>query len=263
MNKTIFCRFEKSGRVSYGIVEGDTVRAIEGEPLSQYRLGSERYPLAEVKLLVPILPPTFYAIGSNYRDHVVGRAKVKGRDPIFYETPRVGYRANSALLAHEGDIVKPAGSGPKFEYEAELVAVIGKPARRVTPEQATECIFGWTIGNDMTEREWQAKDPTNLRGKNADTFKPMGPWIVTGIDIRDMTTNVKINGKLEHSFPTANMLFSPGEVISDVSRYNTLSPGDVVWLGTDEVPKAVKPGDLIEIEITGIGTLRNRVVAEA
>lgn len=263
MSKTIFCRFEKSGRVSYGIVEDDWVRVIDGEPFAQYRLAGERWPLADVKLLVPVVPPTFYAIGSNYRDHVVGRAKVKGRDPIFYETPRVGYRANSALIAHEGDIVKPGDSGPNFEYEAELVAVIGKPARRVGPREAAASIFGWTIGNDVTERDWQAKDPTNLRGKNADTFKPMGPWIVTGVDIGDMTTNVKINGKLEHSFATANMLFNPGEVISDVSRYNTLSPGDVVWLGTDEVPKAVKPGDLIEIEITGIGTLRNRVVAEA
>jgi 2-keto-4-pentenoate hydratase/2-oxohepta-3-ene-1,7-dioic acid hydratase in catechol pathway len=91
----------------------------------------------------------------------------------------------------------------------------------------------------------------------------MGPWLVTGIDPRDMTTNVRLNGKTVHSFPTGNMLFSAAEVVSDISRTNTLSPGDVVWLGTDEVPEQVKPGDLIEIEITGIGVLRNRVVAEA
>lgn len=259
----IFCRFRKSGTVSYGIVEDDMVRAIEGLPFGKYALASDRYRLDEIELLVPIMPGTFYAIGSNYRDHVLGRAKVKSTAPKFYDTPRVGYRANSALTPHEADIVKPADAGPDFEYEAELVAVIGKPARKVSAVEAAECIFGWTIGNDMTERSWQAKDPTNLRGKNADSFKPMGPWIVTGLDLRDMTTNVRINGRLAHSFPTANMLFSPGEVISDVSRYNTLSPGDVVWLGTDEVPEAVKPGDLIEIEITGIGVLRNRVVAEA
>ncbi|HZC56856.1 MAG TPA: fumarylacetoacetate hydrolase family protein [Xanthobacteraceae bacterium] len=259
----IFCRFRKSDFVSYGIIEDDVVRVIEGEPFGQYGLGTKRFPLREVELLVPVIPGTFYAIGSNYHNHVVGRAKVKGREPIFYQTPRVGYRANSALLAHEADIVKPADAGPRFEYEAELVAVIGKPARKVSPSEAAECIFGWTIGNDLTERDWQAKDPTNLRGKNADTFKPMGPWIVTGLELRDMTTNVKINGRLAHSFPTANMLFSPGEVVSDVSRYNTLSPGDVVWLGTDEVPETIKPGDLIEIEITGIGVLRNRVMAEA
>jgi 2-keto-4-pentenoate hydratase/2-oxohepta-3-ene-1,7-dioic acid hydratase in catechol pathway len=259
----IWCRFRTDKLVSYGIVEGETIIAVEGDPFAGYRTTASRLKLSEVKLLVPVIPGTFYAIGSNYRNHVIGRAQVKGTAPKFYDTPRVGYRANSALIATEENIVKPRDAGPRFEYEGELVAVIGKPARRVSPEEATECIFGWTIGNDLTERDWQRDDPTNLRGKNADTFKPMGPWIVTGIDPRDMTTNVRLNGKTVHSFPTGNMLFSAAEVISDVSRYNTLSPRDVVWLGTDEVPHSVTPGDLIEIEITGIGTLRNRVVAEA
>src|SRR5262252_3939263 len=258
----IWCRFQKDKLIAYGIVEGESVRAVEGDPFSGYRTGADKLRLSEIKLLVPVLPGTFYAIGSNYHNHVVGRAKVKGTAPKFYDAPRVGYRANSALIATGEDIVKPKDAGPRFEYEGEVVAVIGKPARKVTPEQAVECIFGWTIGNDLTERDWQRDDPTNLRGKNADTFKPMGPWIVTGIDPRDMTTNVRLNGQTVHSFPTGNMLFSAAEVISDVSRTNTLSPRDVVWLGTDEVPHSVKPGDLIEFEITGIGVLRNRVVAE-
>ena len=259
----IWCRFQKDKLIAYGIVEGESVRAVEGDPFSGYRTGADKLRLSEIKLLVPVLPGTFYAIGSNYHNHVVGRARVKGTNPKFYDAPRVGYRANSALIATEDDIVKPEDAGPRFEYEGELVAVIGKPARKVTPEQAAECIFGWTIGNDLTERDWQRDDPTNLRGKNADTFKPMGPWMVTGLDPRDMTTHVRLNGKTVHSFPTGNMLFGAGEVISAVSRTNTLSPKDVVWLGTDEVPESVKPGDMIEIEITGIGVLRNRVVAEA
>jgi 2-keto-4-pentenoate hydratase/2-oxohepta-3-ene-1,7-dioic acid hydratase in catechol pathway len=259
---TTFCRFQKDLAISYGIVEDQMVRAIEGDPFRGYTLRGERYRLADVSVLVPLLPGTFYAIGSNYRDHVVGIAKRHGREPIFYDRPRVGYRANSALVAHEADIVKPADAGPRFEYEAELVAIIGKPGRKLSPRDAENCILGWTIGNDISERDWQGKDPTNIRGKNADTFKPMGPWIVTGVDIRDMTTNVRINGRLVHSFATGNMLFGPGEVISEISKYNSLSPGDVVWLGTDQVPEAVKPGDMIEIEITGVGTLRNRVVAE-
>ncbi len=151
---------------------------------------------------------------------------------------------------------------PNFEYEGEIVAVVGKTMRNVSPQEATAGIFGWTIGNDVTERDWQKNDPTNLRAKNSDTFKPMGPFIATGIEPRDMTTNVRLNGKTLHSFPTGNMLFSAGEVISDISRTNTLAPGDVVWLGTDEVPRALNPGDTIEIEITGIGVLRNPVVAE-
>jgi 2-keto-4-pentenoate hydratase/2-oxohepta-3-ene-1,7-dioic acid hydratase in catechol pathway len=259
----IWCRFQKDKLVAYGIVEGDTVVAVDGDPFADYRATAGKFKLSEVKLLVPVLPGTFYAIGSNYRNHVVGRAKVKGTAPKFYDTPRVGYRANSALIATEEDIVKPRDAGPRFEYEGELVAVIGKPARKVSPKDAASCILGWTIGNDLTERDWQRDDPTNLRGKNSDTFKPMGPWIVTGVDPRDMTTNVRLNGKTVHSFPTGDMLFSTAEVISAVSRHNTLSPKDVVWLGTDEVPESVKPGDVIEIEISGIGVLRNRVVAEA
>ena len=174
-----------------------------------------------------------------------------------------GYRANSALIATGENIVKPADSGPRFEYEGELVAVIGKRCRNVSPEEANACIFGWTIGNDVSERTWQANDRTLWRAKNCDTFKPMGPWIATGIEPRDMTTTVWLNGETIHKFPTGDMLFSAGEVISDISRTNTLSPGDVVWLGTDEVPQSLNPGDVIEIEITGIGVLRNRVVAEA
>ena len=258
----LWCRFEKDGRAAYGLVEGDTVTTVDGDPFSQHRPTDAKLPLASVKLLVPVIPPTFYAIGSNYRNHVIERSKVKGfKEPKFYDRPRVGYRANSALIASGEDIIKPADSGPRFEYEGELVAVIGKRCRNVTPEEANACIFGWTIGNDVTERDWQKNDPTNLRGKNADTFKPMGPYIATDVDPRDMITLVRLNGETVHKFPTGNMLFSAGEVISDISRTNTLSPGDVVWLGTDELPKPIKPGDTIEIDISGIGTLRNRVVA--
>ncbi len=257
----IWCRFSDGKREGVGLVEDDLVIEVDGSPFGTYERTARTLPLAQVKLLVPVIPGNFYAIGSNYRMHVLERAKVKGTSPKFYSEPRVGYRSNNALIATGENIVKPKDSGPNFQYEGELVAVIGKRTKNVTPREAEECIFGWTIGNDLTERDWQKNDPTNLRGKNADTFKPMGPWIVTGLDVRTMTTKVRLNGEEVHSFPTANMLFSPGEVISSISRYNTLHPGDVVWLGTDELPRNVGPGDLIEIEITGLGVLSNRVVS--
>jgi len=259
----IWCRFQKNDTISYGLVEGGTVTAVDGDPFGEHRPTESKYRLNEVKLLVPVVPPTFYAIGSNYRNHVEGRAKIKGTVQKFYDTPRVGYRANSALIATNETIVKPKDAGDNFEYEAELVAVIGRKARNVTPQEAARCIFGWTIGNDVTERDWQKQDPTNLRAKNADTFKPMGPWIVTAIDPSVMTTQVRLNGKVVHTFATGNMLFSASAVISAISKHNTLSPGDVVWLGTDEVPQRLVPGDVVEIEISGIGLLRNRVAAEA
>jgi 2-keto-4-pentenoate hydratase/2-oxohepta-3-ene-1,7-dioic acid hydratase in catechol pathway len=135
----IWCRFQKDKLVAYGIVEGDMVTAVEGDPFSHYRTTASKFKLSEIKLLVPVIPGTFYAIGSNYRNHVVGRAKVKGTAPRFYDAPRVGYRANSALIATGEDIVKPKDAGPRFEYEGELVAVIGKPARRVSPQEAADC----------------------------------------------------------------------------------------------------------------------------
>jgi 2-keto-4-pentenoate hydratase/2-oxohepta-3-ene-1,7-dioic acid hydratase in catechol pathway len=219
-------------------------------------------PLVQAQLLVPVVPGTFYAIGSNYRDHVEKMAQVAGREPIYYERPRVGYRANSALIAHGEDIVKPADSTDEFQYEAEIVVVIGKTGRNVTPDEALNLIFGWTIGNDVSERTWQRSDPTNIRAKNCDTFKPMGPFILQGKDMRGMRTDVRLNGRQVHSFDTGNMIFDPGTVISEISKYNTLSPGDVVWLGTDDKPENMKVGDVLEIEITGIGLLRNQVVAE-
>ena len=186
-------------------------------------------------------------------------AEAAGRKPIYYDRPRVGYRANSALIAHGEDIVKPADATDQFQYEAELVAVIGKHGRNLTPAQARELIFGWTIGNDVSERTWQRTDPTNIRAKNCDTFKPMGPFILQGNDMSGMRTEVRINGRQAHSFDTANMIFDPATVISEISKYNTLSPGDVVWLGTDDRPQNLKVGDVLEIEITGIGLLRNKV----
>lgn len=260
--KQIWCRFSDGKKESFGLVDGDFVVAIDGTPFGEHRADTTKVPLADVELLVPVVPGTFYAIGSNYRNHVLARAQFKSGVPKFYDEPRVGYRANSALTASGSNIVKPRDSGPDFQYEGELVAVIGKRARNVTPEQAEACIFGWTIGNDVTERTWQKNDPTNLRGKNADTFKPMGPWLVTGVALADMTTRVRLNGEQVHEFPTAGMLFSPAQVISAISRYNTLQPGDVVWLGTDELPRNLVVGDEIEIEISELGVLRNKVVSE-
>ena len=257
-----WCRLETPEGPSFGLVEGDRIELVEGSPFATFTRSGRFTPLAQARLLVPVVPPTFYAIGSNYHDHVIKMAEAMGRKPVFYDKPRVGYRANSALIAHGDNIVKPADAGEEFQYEAELVAVIGKTARRVSREEAADCIFGWTIGNDVSEREWQVKDPTNIRAKNTDTFKPMGPWIVQGVDPAHMHTQVRLNGVTVHSFPTGAMQFDAAAVISEISRYNTLVPGDVIWLGTDDKPLNMMPGDDLEIEISGIGTLRNKVVGE-
>ena len=259
----IWCRYQRGDTASFGLVEGEVVREVEGTPFGAHVATARTRQRAEVKLLTPVTPGTFYCAGVNYRDHVIKSAARRGVAPVFPTRPDIGYRANSALIAHGENIVKPRDAGPAFQYEGELVAVFGKPARHVTREQALDCVLGWTIGNDVSERGWQASDRTLWRAKNCDTFKPMGPWIVTDLDPRDMTTNIRLNGELVDSFATGDMIFDAATYIAEVSKYITIQPGDVMWLGTDGLPRDMKPGDTIEIEITGIGVLRNGVIAEA
>ncbi|MCF8476770.1 MAG: fumarylacetoacetate hydrolase family protein [Pseudolabrys sp.] len=257
---TTWCRFEKDNHVSYGLVEDGQVIAVEGSPFGEHRRSARAYPLGAVKLLIPVVPQTFYCVGVNYADHVNKMAAKRGTAPEFPKQPDIGYRANNALIAHEENIVKPADAGEQFQYEGELVAVFGKRCRNVSKEDALDYVLGWTIGNDVSERTWQKSDRTLWRAKNADTFKPMGPWIVTGLDPNEMETVIRVNGRETERFATNNMIFDAPTYIAEVSKYCTIEPGDVMWMGTDGIPENIKPGDTVEIDISGIGTLRNKVV---
>lgn len=258
-----WCRFHSGEEVVYGIVEGDRVTAVAGSPFGEWVRSSATYSLGEVRLDVPVVPSTFYCAGANYREHIRLMASKRGVKATLPKRPDIGYRANSALIAHDEAIIKPRDAGPEFQYEGELVAVIGTPIRKVSPVEALDAVLGWTIGNDVTERAWQGGDRTPWRAKNSDTFKPMGPWIETEASLNSMETNVRLNGKTVDRFDTNNMIFSPGQFISEVSRYCTLRAGDVMWMGTDGAPRNIGDGDTVEIEISGIGTLRNRVVQQA
>jgi 2-keto-4-pentenoate hydratase/2-oxohepta-3-ene-1,7-dioic acid hydratase in catechol pathway len=243
------------------MVEAGQVLPITGSPFGTYKPTGSAYPLEDVKLLIPVVPPTFYCVGINYADHIRKMAAKRKTEPVFPKRPDIGYRANNALIAHEENIVKPADAGEAFQYEGELVAVFGKRARHVSRENALDYVLGWTIGNDVSERSWQAGDRTLWRAKNADTFKPMGPWIVTGLDPAKMETVIRLNGQETDRFATNNMIYDTATYIAEVSKYCTIEPGDVMWMGTDGVPANMKPGDTVEIEISGIGVLRNKVVA--
>lgn len=257
-----WCRFEAGGAPSWGLVAEGMVTEVEGSPFDGHRVTARRHRLETVRLLVPVVPPTFYCVGINYTDHIVKSAARRGVEPVFPKKPDIGYRANSALVAHGEAIVKPVDAGEMFQYEGELVAVIGKPGRYIPKARALEHVLGWTIGNDVSERTWQRGDRTMWRSKNADTFKPMGPWIATGLDYRSMETIIRLNGQEVDRFATASMIFDVETYISEISRYMTLQPGDVIWMGTDGLPQNMKPGDTVDIEITGIGVLSNPVVAE-
>jgi 2-keto-4-pentenoate hydratase/2-oxohepta-3-ene-1,7-dioic acid hydratase in catechol pathway len=259
----IWCRFELGGRISYGIVEGETVTAVDGIPWGEHKVTAAKHALGAVKILAPLVPGTFYCAGVNYRNHVIEMAKRRNiASPKFPDAADIGYRSPNAIIAAGEAIVKPRDAGEEFQYEAELVAVIGKKGRNVPKEKALEHVFGWTIGNDVSERAWQRGDRTLWRGKDADTFKPMGPWIVTGLDYRKMRTIVRLDGKVVEDFATGDMIFSVEDFIERMTKYVTIHPGDVIWMGTDGVPENMGPGQTCEIEITGIGKLSNPIVLE-
>ena len=257
-----WARIDRNGTPTYGIVEGSEIETVDGTPFGDYSRTGERVALESAKLLIPFKPETFYAAGLNYVDHIKEHAAKLGREPNFPDKPDVGYRANNALIAHGEDIVIPKDATDKVQYEGELVAVVGKKAKHLTEENALSCILGYTIGNDVSERTWQKNDRTFWRAKNADTFKPMGPWIETDVDLDTLQTTVRVNGEQTIRFDTNNMLFSLERYIATMTQYLTLYPGDMIWSGTEGSSPDMKDGDVVEIEINQIGVLRNRFVRE-
>ena len=255
--------FSAAGRTSYGILEGDRVIETRGDIFGPWERSGRVHALADVKIKIPLIPRTFYCAGLNYVAHVKEAAEKRGEIPNIPDRPEIGYRAQNALIAHDENVVIPRDATEKIHYEGELVVVIGKKARHLTEADALSCVFGYTIGNDVSERTWQKNDRTFWRSKNTDTFKPMGPWIETDVNLDALHTTVRLNGVPRTSFATNHMLFGVAKFLSTMSRYLTLWPGDVMWMGTDGASPDVKAGDLVEVEISGIGTLRNRFVAEA
>jgi 2-keto-4-pentenoate hydratase/2-oxohepta-3-ene-1,7-dioic acid hydratase in catechol pathway len=254
-------RYSVGGQTLYGILEGDRITEVTGNPFSGYERTARTRALDAVKIEVPVIPPTFYCVGLNYAEHVREAAAKLGITADLPKQPDVGYRAANALVAHGEAVVIPPDA-QKVQYEGELVAVIGRRARNLSEADALSCVLGYTIGNDVSERTWQKSDRTLWRAKNTDTFKPMGPWIETEVDLDALETRVRVNGTETTRFRTNAMLFGVAAYISAITRYITLHPGDVLWMGTDGHSPDLKSGDVVEVEITGIGTLRNPFVAE-
>jgi len=257
-----WARYDNHGTPAYGVVEGDVLIPVRGSPFAAWERTSERRKLADVKLLVPVVPPTFYAAGLNYAEHVKEAAAKLGLPVNLPTQPDIGYRANNALIGHGESIVIPADATEMVQYEGELVAVIGRECKNLTRENALSAVMGWTIGNDVSERTWQKQDRTLWRAKNTDTFKPMGPWIETDVDLNKLVTKIRLNGKELIAFDTNNMVFGVVDYLVAMTTCLTLYPGDVVWMGTEGHTENMKHGDTIEVEITGIGILSNPIVRD-
>jgi 2-keto-4-pentenoate hydratase/2-oxohepta-3-ene-1,7-dioic acid hydratase in catechol pathway len=211
---------------------------------------------------VPVVPGNFYAAGLNYRAHIEWANRAHGTSYKVPERADIGYRSNNALIGSGEDIVIPRDSSGQVDFEGELVAVIGRHAKNVPEKEALDYVAGYTLGNDVSERAWQRSDRTLWRAKNSDTFKPMGPRIVSGIDPMNQVIEVRVNGRTASSYNTSAMIFSVAHFISRMSRYLTLHPNDVIWFGCDgPTEPALKPGDRVEVVNEAIGVLANRVVS--
>ena len=255
-------RFSTLGSAgTYGIIDGDRIREMRGTPFGDSEKTAQIHRLDDVRIEVPFIPRTFYAAGLNYVKHIREYAEQTGTTISVPARAEIGYRAVNAMIAHNDAVVIPTDA-TQVEYEGEICVVIGRRVKHVSEADALSCVLGYTIGNDVSERAWQKSDRTFWRSKNTDTFKPMGPWIETDVDLDAAETTVRVNGEVKTHFHTNDMLFGIAHFIHTMTRYLTLYPGDVIWMGTDGKSPSLKASDVVEVEISGIGTLRNPFVAE-
>ncbi|HLJ17818.1 MAG TPA: fumarylacetoacetate hydrolase family protein [Bryobacteraceae bacterium] len=250
-----YVRFERGPLTANGILDGELIREIHGSMFGQHEPTVAEHKLADVKLLYPCQPPKILAVGLNYRSHL--------RDRKPPEHPEMFYKPVSALQHPEGEIAIPP-SANNVHYEGELVVVIGRQVRNASPDEARDAIFGVTCGNDVSERDWQNgahKDLQWWRAKGSDTFAPLGPAIVSGIDYGKLHLETRLNGRVVQKQSTSDLIFDCPAIVSFVSQFVSLMPGDLIYTGTPGATSKMSPGDVVEVEIEGIGVLRNRVVA--
>lgn len=243
-----------SDLVKYGILDGET--AFETDLFWTRRTGPS-YPLSQIRLLPPCRPSKIVCVGRNYVEHANELGNPVPPEPLIFLKPP------SALLAPGDAIVHPRISS-RMDYEGELGVVIGRRARHVTEEQAGDYILGYTCVNDVTARDLQKKDGQWSRAKGFDTFCPVGPWIVPrGQARRDaFVVRTFLDGEKRQEAPVTDMIFSVPRIIAHVTQFMTLEPGDLIATGTPAGIGPMKPGSVVRVEIDGIGTLENRVVAE-
>ena len=246
-------RYQADGKASYGVLEGNTVKQMAGSPFKRGRLTGKTHPLASVKLLAPCEPTKILAIGLNYSSHLHGREGPK-EPMVFYKTP-------TSVIGPGDTIIRPKGTA-KLDAEAELVIVIKDRCRNVSKSDAMKHVFGYTCGNDVSARDWQRDDRNWWRAKSADTFSPAGPHIETELNPGNVRVRGRINGKEVQSETTSYLIFDVPTVVEWCSKYVTLEPGDMIYTGTPGEPQEMKDGDVCEIEIQGIGVLRNPVWLE-
>ncbi|HSK37370.1 MAG TPA: fumarylacetoacetate hydrolase family protein [Actinomycetota bacterium] len=248
-------RYSRQGDVGFGIHEDETVAAIGPHPFGAFEYTGERFPVAEVRLLAPVLPTKVVAIGRNYAEHARELGNEVPPEPVLFLKP-------STSVVGPGDpIVRPEGVG-RVDFEGELAVVVGKLVRRLQPAEAIQAVLGFTCANDVTARDLQRTDGQWTRAKGFDTFCPLGPWIETDLDSSDLAVHTVVNGDVKQQARTSQLEHGVADLLAYVSRVMTLLPGDVLLTGTPAGVGPLEPGDRVEVEVEGVGVLSNEVVAE-
>ncbi len=244
-------RFEHNGKTVWGSLHESSVTVLKGDIFEGASETSERLPLSGIKLLPPVVPPKIIGIGLNYKLHI------KESPFPAPEVPMIFLKAPTSIIGHLETIILPDSN--KVDYEGELGIVIGKRAKNVSETDALKYVLGCTIVNDVSARDYHGQDKSFARSKGVDTFCPFGPCIVTGLNPGDLKIETRLNGKTVQSSNTNDLLFNVPQLISFVSKYMTLMPGDLIATGTPGGVGALKKGDVIEVEVEGIGVLKNVV----
>ena len=267
-------RFAAGGEARYGVMastgseaargngtgapsDGHEIAELAGHPLGameSIRFTGTRYPLADVRLLAPVVPGKVVAIGKNYAAHAREMGGEPPAEPVIFLKP------STSVVGPADAIVRPVGLSQRVDFEGELAVVIGKIARDLPPERALDAVFGYTCANDVTARDLQAKDGQWARAKGFDTFCPLGPWVETDLDPADLAITTTVNGEKRQDSRTSLLLHDVAALVSYVTAVMTLLPGDVLLTGTPDGVGPLEQGDDVAVTIEGIGTLTNRVI---
>lgn len=248
-----FLRFLIGNEVKYGIIEKNTqVREIKGSIFDKYEILEKTYSLSEIKYLPPTIPTKIIALGLNYFDHA-NEFKMK-----IPEEPLIFLKPPSAVIGHKECIIYPNMS-KHLDYEAELGIFIKNRIKNIEPKDVYQNILGYSCFNDVTARDIQKKDGQWTRAKSFDTFAPIGPYIVTDLEPNNLRIELRKNGQVEQQSSTSNMIFKVDKIVSFISQIMTLNPGDVIVTGTPSGVGELQVGDVVEVEIEGIGILKNYV----
>ena len=245
------------GKPVYGLLEGDSLREITAPPFGEWKATDRVVSAATAKFLSVTDARNVYALAGNYQDHLAGLPPER---LAKYKIPQFFLKTATCLCGHGDDIRLPPDAG-RVDYEGELVVVIGKGGRDIPKEKALEHVFGVSVGNDVSAREWQSNDIQWWRAKGSDTFGPCGPYIATGIDYGNLDMFVRVNGEEKLKTNTKMMVHDIPTTVAFLSKHITLKPGDLIFTGTAGKTQPIKPGDMVEVELAGVGVLKNKVVA--